>query len=208
VAAKSDDDAARKLTTLAEAYLESGQTAKAIAAAERARTLSKDTAVSVSAARVFIEAGEEKKGIAVASELQERLEPDPQMYAALLQGEGLMKRRSFREAIARFNEARKLADSWLVRFDLARAYVEAGSFTEADTELDACLKRRGEAAAVYLDEVPTFRDFPPVYYYLGRAREGLKSSGAADAFKSFLALQTGEGGPLAADARKRLSAIR
>ena len=206
LAAKSDDDAARKLTTLAEAYLESGQTAKAIAAAERARTLSKDTAVSVSAARVFIGAGEEKKGLAIASELQERLEPDPQMYAALLQGENLMNRRSFREAIARFNEARKLADSWLVRFDLARAYVEAGSFTEADTELDACLKRRGEAAAVYLDEVPTFRDFPPVYYYLGRAREGLKSPVAAEAFKSFLALQTGEGGPLAADARKRLAA--
>src|SRR5262249_61056674 len=118
LAAKSDDDAARKLTTLAEAYVESGQTAKAIAAADRARTLSKDTAVSVSAARVFLEAGEEKKGLAVASELQERLEPDPQMYAALLQGETLMKRRNFREAIARFKEARKIADSWLVPFHL------------------------------------------------------------------------------------------
>ena len=42
--------------------------------------------------------------------------------------------------------------------------------------------------------------FPPVYYYLGRAREGLKSPGAADAFKSFLAFRPGDGGPLAADA--------
>jgi hypothetical protein len=46
---------------------------------------------------------------------------------------------------------------------------------------------------------------PPVYYYLGRTREGLKSAtGAADAYKSFLAAMKGEGDPLAADARQRL----
>jgi len=126
------------------------------------------------------------------------------MYALLLHGEAELRKRNFREALARFKEARKQADSWLVRYDLARAYVEAGSFTEADTELDACIKRRGEAAAVYLDEVPTFRVFPPVYYYLGRLRQGLKSADANEAFKTFLGFQTGEGGPLAADARKRL----
>ena len=92
-----------------------------------------------------------------------------------------------------------------MRYDLGRAYLEAGSFAEADAEFDACVKRRGEAAAVYLDEVPTFRIFPPVYYYLGRTREGLKSAGAPDAFKTFLGFQTGEGGALAADARARLA---
>ena len=58
---------------------------------------------------------------------------------------------------------------------------------------------------MYLDEVPTFRILPPVYYEVGRAREGLKSPGAAEAFKTFLAFQTGDGGPLAADARRRLA---
>jgi len=202
--AKNTDEAARKLTTLAEAHLEAGQAPKAIAAAERALSLSQDMAVSVSAGRVLIEAGEDAKALAIAAKLEEHLEPDPQMYALLLRGEAELKRRNFRDAIARFKEARKLADSWLVRFGLARAYVEAGSFTEADTELDACIKRRGEATAVYLDEVPTFRIFPPVYYYLGRSRQGLKSPDAADAFRTFLGFQTGEGGPLAADARKRL----
>ena len=204
VAAKNPDEAARKLTTLAEAQLEAGQAPKAVAAAERALSMSQDMAVSVSAARVLIEAGEEAKALAVAARLEERLEPDPQMYALLLRGEAELKRRNFREALTRFKEARKQADSWLVRYDLARAYVEAGSFTEADTELDACIKRRGEAAAVYLDEVPTFRVFPPVYYYLGRLRQGLKSADANEAFKTYLGFLTGEGGPLAADARKRL----
>jgi hypothetical protein len=32
------------------------------------------------------------------------------------------------------------------------------------------MKRRGEATAVFLDEVPSYRYLPPVYYYLGRAR--------------------------------------
>jgi len=205
VTAKNTDEAARKLTTLAEADLASGQAARAVAAAERATGMSDDLAVVVSAARVLIEAGEEKKALAAAAQLAARLEPDPQMYAALLQGEAHLKRRNYRDAIARLKEARKLADSWLVRYDLGRAYLEAGSFAEADAEFDVCVKRRGEAAAVYLDEVPTFRVFPPVYYYLGRAREGLKSPGAADAFKTFLGFQTGEGGALAADARRRLA---
>ena len=204
VAAKNTDDAARKLTTLAEADLARGQTAGAVASAERAMGMSTDLAVVVSAARVLIAAGEDKKALAVAGQLAGKLEPDPQMYAGLLRGEAEIEHRNYREAIARLKEARKLADSWLVRYTLGRAYLEAGSFTEADTEFDACLKRRGEAAAVYLDEVPTFHVFPPVYYYLGRVREGMKSPGAADAFKTFLAFQTGEGGRLAADARKRL----
>ena len=205
IAAKNTDEAARKLTTLAEAELVAGETAKAIAAAERASEMSGELAVVVSAARVLIEAGQERKALAAASQLAARLEPDPQMYAALLQGEADMKRRNYRDAITRLREARKLADSWLVRYDLGRAYLEAGSFAEADAEFDVCVKRQGEAAAVYLDEVPTFRVFPPVYYYLGRAREGLKSPGAADAFKTFLGFQTGEGGTLAADARRRIS---
>ena len=206
VAAKNSDEAARKLTTLAEAELASGQPARATSAAERALGMSGDLAVVVSAARVLIETGEEKKALAAAGQLAAKLEPDPQMYAALLRGEAELKRRNFRDAVTRFKEARQLADAWLVRYDLGRAYLEAGSFAEADAEFDACVKRRGEAAAVYLDEVPTFRVFPPVYYYLGRTREGLKSAGAPDAFKTFLGFQTGEGGPLAADARARLAA--
>jgi tetratricopeptide (TPR) repeat protein len=206
LAAKNTDDAARKLTALAEAHLALGQTPAAIAAADRAMGMSTDLAVVVSGARVLIAAGEDRKALAAAAQLAARLEPDPQMYGGLLQGEAEIEHRDYRAAIARLKEARKLADSWLVRFALGRAYLEAGSFTEADTEFDACLKRRGEAAAVYLDEVPTFHVFPPVYYYLGRVREGLKSPGAADAFKTFLGFQTGEGGALAADARRRLDA--
>jgi hypothetical protein len=46
-----------------------------------------------------------------------------------------------------------------------------------------------------------------VHYYKGRAHEGLKSAGAAQSYKTFLAFsKTGEG-PLAADARARLAKL-
>ena len=97
-------------------------------------------------------------------------------------------------------------DSWLARFNLARAYVEAGAFTDANTELETCLKRRGEATDIYLDEQLTFRYFPPTYYYLGRAMEGLRSPGAADAYRNFIAMKVKDAhDPMVDDARKRLA---
>ena len=93
----------------------------------------------------------------------------------------------------------------LGRFDLARAYIAAGDYTEADTELSSCMKRRGEATDVYWDVVPTFHFFPPTYYYVGRNLEGLKSGGASDAYKTFLGFKVAEAeDPMVADASRRV----
>jgi hypothetical protein len=59
---------------------------------------------------------------------------------------------------------------WPLRRDLGRFF-----FTQADSEFDRCIKRRGEALALFLDEEPTYGHFPPVYYYQGRVREELKT---------------------------------
>ena len=63
---------------------------------------------------------------------------------------------------------------------------------------------RGEAMALFLDEIPTYGYFPQVYYYVGRAREGLKTSSFADSYRAFLNIR-GEAGedPLLADTRRR-----
>ena len=79
--------------------------------------------------------------------------------------------------------------------------------TEAYSELEECLKRRSEALALFLDDIPTYRFFPSVYYYLGRAQEGLNSPAAAASFRSFLAIKSkADADPLVEDARKHLSA--
>jgi hypothetical protein len=58
---------------------------------------------------------------------------------------------------------------------------------------------------VFLDDVPSYHYLPPVYYYLGRAQEGLGSTGASGSFRRFLELRNqSESDPLALDARRRL----
>lgn len=93
------------------------------------------------------------------------------------------------------------------RFDAGRAYVEAGAFAEAESELEICQKRRGEVTALFLDESPTYYLFPPVHYYLGRAQEGLKSPAASESYQTFIAIKNGGQDPLLADATKRLAAL-
>ena len=111
-------------------------------------------------------------------------------------------------AISLFGEAQELIDSWIGRYLLGQAYLAAEAYTEAYSEFEACLKRRGEATAVFLDDVPSYYYFPPVYYWLGRAQEGLGSPGATDSYRTFLAIkESGDGTPLVADARRRLQAL-
>jgi hypothetical protein len=67
------------------------------------------------------------------------------------------------------------------------------------------VKRRGEAIELFMDNVPTYAYFPSVYYYQGRVREGMKSAGFADSYKTYLSIrgQSSED-PLAPDARRRI----
>jgi tetratricopeptide (TPR) repeat protein len=205
LANQNAEAAAEKRLALADAKLELGEKAAALSQAERAVAMARGENVLYPAARVYIATGRESAALALADELAGRLEPDPQAYAELIRGEVELARGKYPEAIKHMTAAKKIADTWAGRFDLGRTYLEAGAFAEADTELEACVKRRGEATALFLEESPSYHVFPPVYYYLGRALEGLKSPNAPGAFQNFLAVKTGEGGPLVSDARRRLA---
>ncbi len=208
LAAKDPSRAAAKYVMQAQALLMKGQTAKAIAAAEQASTGSADESLLYPAAMIFLEAGKGDKAMELSQKLSQRLEPDPGAYGKLIEAEVQMKKKDYRSAVRTFQDAQKIADTWLGRFGLGRAYLEAGAFTDADTEFDACVKRRGEATAVFLDDEPSWHYFAPVYYYLGRAREGLGSPGAAEAYQNYLkAREKSASDALAADAKKRLRSL-
>jgi hypothetical protein len=67
------------------------------------------------------------------------------------------------------------------------------------------MKRRGEAIELFMDNVPTYAYFPPVYYYQGRTREGMHSGGFADLYKTYLSIRgQSTQDPLVGDARHRL----
>jgi len=203
--AKDADAAAPKLVALAEAQLALGKEKAAMASAEKAVSLGKGENILFPAARVFIAAGKTPRALDLAADLGKRLEDDPRAYGKLIEAEAQLRAGKSAEAVRTVEAAKAISDTWLGRLLLGRAYVEAGAFTEADAELERCVKRRGEATAVFLDEVPSWRLYGPVLYWRGRAQEGLKSPAAAESFKAFLALRGDAGGdPLVADARRRL----
>jgi eukaryotic-like serine/threonine-protein kinase len=206
LANKDAEGAANKLATLAATLAAMGRKSPAVSAAERALAQSRSESILYMASMVYLAGGAEAKAHALAEELGKRTEPDPQAYAKLVEGEILFARDKAQEAIQAFEQARKIADTWLGRFALGRAYLAAGKFTEAYAEFETCQKRRGEATSVFLEDLPTYHYYPPVFYYFGRAQEGLKSAGAADSYKSFLAIkEKSEADPLVADARRRLA---
>jgi tetratricopeptide (TPR) repeat protein/predicted Ser/Thr protein kinase len=203
LAAKNADAASIKLSMLSEAQLLAGKPSEATASAEKALAQSKEDNVTFWAARAYLGAKDETKALSLARQLASRLTVDAKAYAKIIEGEVHLARGKPQDALELFLESRKFADTWMGRFDAARAYLEAGAFAQADSELEVCMKRRGEATALFLDDAPTYHLFPPVYYYLGRAQQGLKSPAAAESYKTFISMKSGQD-PLIADARRRL----
>ncbi len=180
---------ASKLAALAYTQLLRQQRAAAIAAADKALATSKAVKIRFLAARIFVEAGAAAKARALAAGLGSELLAEPQAYAKIIEGEAALKNRDARGAVKAFIEANTLLDTWIGHFDLGRAYLEAGAFTQADSEFDRCIKRRGEALSMFLDEDPTYGFFPPVYYYQGRVREGLNNDGFAESYRLYLSIR-------------------
>ena len=122
----------------------------------------------------------------------------------MIDGEVALKAGNSREAIKAFTDANNLLDTWLGHEALGRAYLDAEAYPQADSEFDQCIKRRGEAILLFMDEVPTYGYFPPVYYYEGRVREGMKSASFADFYHKYLDIRgKSTDDPLLADVRKR-----
>jgi predicted Zn-dependent protease len=139
--------------------------------------------------------------------LEKQIRKRGRAMAAVIRAEAALAARRPVEAIDQLIAARSLADLWLVRMMLGRAYVEHGRYAEAIAELEACEKRIGEAADIFLDDWPTFRHTVPVKYWLARAQQGLGQAEAAKRnYEAYLQLRGDvTGDPLAADARKRIA---
>jgi serine/threonine protein kinase/tetratricopeptide (TPR) repeat protein len=206
LAAKSPDRAAIKLTSLGHAHLAAGRKAAAIAAADRALTHSKGMPVRFLAARIYAEAGAFDKAQALAAPMSMELAAEPQAHGKIVEGQIALLRGDAREAIKLLTEANGLLDTWFGHFDLGRAYLQAGALTEADSEFDRCVVRRGEALSL-MDEGPTYGHFPIVYYHLGRVREAMKTANYADAYREYLKIR-GESpdDPLLDEIRRRIGA--
>jgi serine/threonine protein kinase/tetratricopeptide (TPR) repeat protein len=205
VTAKMTDNASRKYAALAKLDELQGNHAAALSDTGKALASSQSTQIEFLAANSYVEAGDLAKAQKLATTLSSALANEPQAYGKIIEGMIALKRKDVHEAIKQITAANNLLDTWIGRFDLGRAYLEAGAFTEADSEFDQCVKRRGEAIELFMDNVPTYAYFPPLYYYQGRARQGMKSEGFADFYKTYLSIrgQSPED-PLVPEIRRRI----
>ncbi len=204
LASKDSDRAANKFAALAYTQLLRQQKGAAIAAAEKALANSQGMTIRFLAARVFVEAGAVARARTLSAGLAAELQAEPQAYGSIIEGLAALATGDARQAIKILTEANGLLDTWIGHFDLGRAYLDAGAFTQADSEFDRCIFRRGEALALFLDEEPTFGYFPPVYYYQGRVREGLKSVRFAESYRAYLDIRgKSSEDPLLPEVRRR-----
>jgi serine/threonine protein kinase/tetratricopeptide (TPR) repeat protein len=204
LAAKRTQPAADKFGALAYTELLRGRKGPAMAAAERALANNSTPKTQFLAARVFAAGGQPMKAQSLADKLSADLLAEPQAYGKLIEGQIALQAGNSRQAIQSFTDANRLADLWIGHFDLASAYLKAGAFTEADSEFEQCIKRRGEAMELFMDDIATYGFFPTVYYYQAQVREGMKTPGFADSYRTYLTIR-GEAGedPLLAEVRRR-----
>jgi hypothetical protein len=158
------------------------------------------------AARTFVEAGNIERARREATSLANELETEPQAYAKIIEGDIALKAGDARKAVTLLQDANEQFDTWIGHFDLGRAYLEVGGAeTRADSEFDDCLKRRGEVISLFLDEEPTYGYLPAVYYYQGRGREKMGTTGYRDSYKQYLSIRgSSNEDRLVPDIRKRV----
>jgi tetratricopeptide (TPR) repeat protein len=199
------ENAADKFCALAYTNFLRGDEFGALTAAGKALAISEAPKTRFVAGRIYVGLGDVARAQALADGLSKEFQIEPQTYGELIRGEIALKNGNGRDAVQSFTKANSLLDTWIGRFDLGRAYLEIAAFAEADSEFDRCLNRRGEALALFVDIVPTFGYFPPVYYYQGRAREGMKSAHFAESSKKYLSIR-GKAGedPLLGEVRRRV----
>jgi tetratricopeptide (TPR) repeat protein/TolB-like protein/predicted Ser/Thr protein kinase len=203
---KNSGELAYKLIGLAEAYNALGRKKEAVAAASRAAQLGGLDEIQFLAAWAMVEAGEYTRAEQLATELENRLQNQTKSIALLIKGESALKRNQVSQAVDAYRAAQKLYDSWLSHILLGKAYVEAGHFAEGLPELELAEKRASESADLFVTSTTTLRYLPPLYYWLGRAQEGLGASDAArKSYQRYISLreQADSTDKLLADAKRR-----
>jgi tetratricopeptide (TPR) repeat protein len=203
---KNADRAGAKFAGLAYAELQRGRTAAARAAATQAIKTSQAIRPRLLAGRVLVEAGDVAGATTVAAQLAKEPQAEAQASAQVIHGAIARKNGDHTQAIKALTAARELVDTWTVQFELGRAFLAAGQFTQADGAFDRCVTGRGE---LFLDEEPTYGQLPEVYYLQGRARQGQKILGFEDLYRRYLSIREKAGeDPLLKDVRSRVGSER
>lgn len=158
----------------AEALLRDKASAGTVAAAlQETLAISRGLSREVPAALMYVEIGDTQAAQAIADGLAGKLQPQSRAYGKLVEGLIALHDGDHVKAVESISGGIALADLWLLRFYLGVAYFEAGHFAAALDEFTACQDRRGEASAIFLDDLPTYRYMATLPDWQGRAQREL-----------------------------------
>lgn len=162
------------------------------------------TSTQVAAALLSIDTGDLTAASSHGEQLGRKLQSKARAYGKLIEGAVALAEQNNVAAINAIRAGTEYADLWLLRFYLGRAYFQGGFFAEAMDEFMLCEERRGEATAVFLDDLPTWRYMATLPYWLGRSQQGLgMTDAAATSYQRFLSAHDADDS-LAQDARYRV----
>ena len=189
---------------LASAELAMGRKDSSMEAIEAALDAGGGLSRQVPAALMYLEMGAAEKAQVIADALGNNLQPQSRAYGLLIEGLIALEEQQNIEAIDSITAGLALADLWLLRFYRGRAYLAAGHAAEALDEFMACMDRQGEATALFLDDLPTYRNMATLPYWLGRAQEDLGMRHAAQQSYAAFVARRPDDDPTAIDARTRI----
>jgi tetratricopeptide (TPR) repeat protein len=155
---KNDDErgTGTKRIALANAHEALGDVALALATIDQLDAARGDGQL-VPSASVYAANGRYDDAFTIAENYRKQLSPTARAYANLIDGINAFHQGEYILAIESLRSAIESADLWIIRYYLARTYLEAGYPAEASAEFDACIERRGEAGNLFFDDVPTWR---------------------------------------------------
>jgi len=179
-AAGNSQAAATKLIILAETLLHLAKNEEALAALATGLEIDRGIVRTVPAAMIYLHAGKTDAATAIADSLSQKVRPQHRAYGLMI--EALVDLESGRnmDAVDKLRAATEIADLWLVRFHTGRAYLAAGYPVEALADFELAARRHGEAAAIFLDDTPTYRFLATLPFWLDRVQNELGTSGRVD----------------------------
>jgi tetratricopeptide (TPR) repeat protein len=190
---------------LAHALAESGDADASASALGLALETTGSSSIQAAAALVYVDIEMSDKAAEIQSALSAELQSHARAYGGLIDGVLQMSAGNDVAAIDALRAAMGHADLWLVRYYLGRAYLQAGYNAEAMAEFATCRDRQGEATAIFLDDLPSWRYTATLDYWLGRSQSALGMNDAAAAnFHKFTARYATEH-PLSVDAASRIN---
>ncbi|MGK0259574.1 MAG: tetratricopeptide (TPR) repeat protein [Candidatus Azotimanducaceae bacterium] len=116
-----------------------------------------DPARLATLASLFVKVGDIAAANQVADDLNSRLSKIERAYGLVVKAQCFIAGKKFGDAVDELRQAIALADIWDARRLLGEILIASRHEFEGIEELDLCLRRSGEAVAMYLDDVPTFR---------------------------------------------------